>query len=72
MVLIAVPLAVAGNVVRITGVIIAAEAFGQNVGTKVHDGGGFVTFGIAIICVMVLSHWLREERAPMSSSEEPA
>jgi exosortase len=61
MVAVAVPLAVLGNVVRITGVIIAAEAFGQDVGTKVHDGAGFVTFAVAIVCVMLLSHWMKED-----------
>jgi exosortase len=66
MVLLAVPLALVGNVVRITGVIIAGEAFGQEVGAKVHDGAGFVTFAIAIICMMLLTHWLREEDAGYS------
>jgi len=64
MVAVAFPLAVLGNVVRITGVIISAEAFGQEVGTKVHDGAGFVTFAVAIVCVMALSHWLKEDRQP--------
>src|SRR6185369_2163918 len=65
MVAVAVPLAVLGNVVRITGVIIAAEAFGQDVGAKVHDGAGFVTFAVAIVCVMLLSHWMKEDREAM-------
>jgi exosortase/archaeosortase family protein len=65
MVAVAVPLAVLGNVIRITGVIIAAEAFGQDVGTKVHDGAGFVTFAVAIVCVMLLSHWMKEDREAM-------
>src|SRR6185503_9816914 len=57
MIAIAFPLAIAGNVIRITAVIIAAEAFGQNAGAKVHDGAGFITFGVAIICIMLLSYW---------------
>ena len=51
--------------VRITGVIIAGEAFGQEVGTKVHDGAGFVTFAVAIVCVMILSRWMKEDREAM-------
>ena len=27
---------------------------------EVTHGAGFVTFAVAIICVMILSHWLRE------------
>jgi exosortase len=71
MVLLAVPLAVIGNVARITGVILTAEAFGESAGLKFHDGAGFVTFFVAIICVMALGHWLREDRAaPLE--EQPA
>jgi exosortase len=61
MVVITMPLAVVGNVVRITSVIIAAEAFGQNAGSRVHDGAGFITFLVAIACVAALGFWLREE-----------
>jgi exosortase len=64
MVVIALPLALAGNVVRITSVIIAAEAFGQDVGARVHDSAGFVTFLVAIVCVVALGFWLKEESAP--------
>ena len=71
MVLLAVPLAVIGNVARITGVILTSEAFGESAGLKFHDGAGFVTFFIAIICVMALGHWLKEDRAaPLE--EQPA
>jgi len=63
MVAIALPLAVAGNVARITSVIIAAEAFGQEIGAKVHDGAGFITFLLAIGCVAALGGWLREKPA---------
>ena len=71
MVMLAVPLAVIGNVARITGVILTSEAFGESAGLKFHDGAGFVTFFVAIICVMALGHWLREDRAaPLE--EQPA
>ncbi|MEW6159480.1 MAG: exosortase/archaeosortase family protein, partial [Verrucomicrobiota bacterium] len=61
MIVIALPLAVVGNVIRITGVIITAEAFGEKAGMKFHDYAGFVTFALALICVMALGVWLRED-----------
>ena len=64
MMLIALPLAVVGNVVRITGVILTAEAFGQRAGSRLHDWAGFVTFAVAIGCVLALGHWLREDPEP--------
>ena len=72
MVLIAVPLAVIGNVARITGVIITAEAFGEKAGLKFHDGAGFVTFAVAIVCVMALGYWLREDRVAARLEGQPA
>ncbi len=66
MMVIALPLAVVGNVVRITGVIITAEAFGQQAGSRLHDWAGFVTFAVAIGCVLALGHWLREGAKPGS------
>jgi exosortase len=71
MMVIALPLAVLGNVVRVTGVILVAQAFGQKAGAKFHDGAGFVTFAVALICVLALAHVLRERKletpAAMSS-----
>src|SRR6266536_1241481 len=40
MVLVAGPLAVIGNVARITGVILVSEVFGERAGLKFHDGAG--------------------------------
>jgi exosortase len=72
MVLVAGPLAVIGNVARITGVILTSEAFGEKAGLKFHDGAGFVTFFIAIVCVMALGHWLKEDRTAPPWVEQPA
>jgi exosortase len=57
----AVPLAVAGNVVRILCVIIVADAFGHEKGAAVEQNLGFVTFAVAIGCVLGLGRWLREK-----------
>jgi len=60
MMAVAIPLAVVGNTVRITGVIVVAEAFGQDAGAWFEQKFGFVTFAVAIACVLLLGHWLRE------------
>ena len=65
----AIPLAVAGNVIRITGVIIIAEAFGQEAGMTFHDWAGFFTFTLAFGAVLGLG-WLLEEKRPKSPKLE--
>jgi exosortase len=72
MVLIAVPLAVVGNIARVSGVLVVKEAFGQEAGMKFHDGAGFVTFAIAIASVMALGHWLREDQSQAPLEGQPA
>ncbi len=64
MILMALPLAVVGNVARVTGVIIVAQAFGQDAGTRFHDGAGFITFLVALVCILVLGKFLRESPVP--------
>lgn len=61
MVLVAAPLAVLGNIVRITGVIVTADAFGQRAGALVEQKLGFVTFAVAIACVLLLGHIFRDQ-----------
>lgn len=64
MIALAVPLAVAGNVARITTVIILAEAFGHKTGAAAETNLGYVTFAVAI-GLMFLAGWLmREKEAP--------
>lgn len=60
MVLVAVPLAVFGNVVRVVAVIVVADAFGQDAGAFVEQRLGFVTFAVALGCVLGLGWGLRE------------
>jgi exosortase len=57
------PLAVAGNVLRITSIIMAAQAFGRTAGDRVHEGSGYFTFLLAIVCLLLLGRLLREEPA---------
>ncbi len=64
MMALAAPLAVAGNVARITTVIILAEAFGHKAGAAAETNLGYVTFAVAI-GLMFLTGWLlREKTAP--------
>lgn len=56
----ALPLAVAGNVLRLVTIIVAAEGFGRGAGDFVHEWFGFVTFGLALAALLAVGHWLRE------------
>ncbi len=56
----ALPLAVAGNVLRLVTIIVASEAFGRRAGEFVHEWFGFVTFALAMGGLLVVGHWLRE------------
>jgi exosortase len=69
MVVAAVPLAVAGNVLRLLVIIIAAEAFGQEAGSAVHASSVFslLPYIPAFVGVLALTHWLREDRATHSA-----
>ena len=67
MIALAAPLAVAGNVARITTVIILAEAFGHKTGAAAETNLGYVTFAVAI-GLMFLAGWLlREKVAPVAA-----
>jgi exosortase len=61
LVLVAFPLSVLGNVLRITFTVFVAEMFGQNAGAAVEQKAGFVTFAIAIAAILLLERWLRED-----------
>ncbi len=62
MMALAAPLAVAGNVARITTVIILAEAFGHKAGAAAETNLGYVTFAVAI-GLMFLAGWLMRGKA---------
>ncbi|MEQ2009072.1 MAG: exosortase/archaeosortase family protein [Limisphaerales bacterium] len=67
MISLAAPLAVAGNVARITTVIILAEAFGHKTGAAAETNLGYVTFAVAI-GLMFLAGWqMREREAPVAA-----
>ncbi len=56
------PLAIAGNVLRLTLIILAAEAFGQEAGNWVHDNAvcSLLPYVPAFLGLGALGSWLRE------------
>ncbi len=71
MILSALPLAVAGNVLRLTMIILAAEAFGQKAGMWVHDNSilSLLPYVPAFLGLGALGALLRE--SPPQSSPPP-
>jgi exosortase len=59
----AVPLAILGNVVRLTLIVVAAETFGRDAGKYVHASGFFslVPYVPAILGMLLLGRWLEGE-----------
>jgi exosortase len=60
-VLSAIPLAVAGNTVRITTTIIVGKTWGQNAGVQIEQKFGFITYAMALAGLFLIGHWLRDE-----------
>ncbi len=54
----AIPLAVLGNIIRVTLIIITADWFGQAAGKRVHDWGGFVIFVVVLLCLFGVGNLL--------------
>jgi exosortase len=65
------PLALAGNVIRLLAIIVAAEAFGQKAGHFVHEWFGFVSFLMALAVMLGVGHWLREPLRPYVGGMTP-
>ncbi len=76
----AIPLAIIGNVGRITTIALVAEAFGERLAsTLYHDWSGFVVYAIAIMAMLaidsllkmnyreVYAQWKHENLSPISS-----
>ena len=61
-VLAAFPLAVAGNTLRITTVIIVGKALGQDAGARIEQKFGFVTYVFALGALFAVGYWLREDK----------
>ena len=59
-----IPLVVFCNVVRLVAIVLATQAFDKQAGWFVHEWFGFVTYLLAIGCLLAVGHWLREEPGP--------
>jgi exosortase/archaeosortase family protein len=66
----AAPIAVFGNIARITTVIIVGDLFGQKAGAMIEQKFGFITFVVALGCVLLIGKLLKED-APVRT-EPPA
>ncbi len=58
------PLVVVCNVARLVVIILANQAFGHEAGDFAHEWFGFVTYVVAIGCLLGVAHWLKEKRPP--------
>jgi exosortase len=65
----AIPLAIACNVIRLTAIVIAAKAINAHAGEMVHNYFGYVTYALAIGTTMVVAHFLREPPTPETAVE---
>jgi exosortase len=70
----AMPLAVAGNVLRMMSIVFAAELGGQSWGNTVHEGGPMGIWSLlpylpVFAGVLLLGHWLREPSAKAANAE---
>lgn len=76
-----VPLAIIGNLARITTVALVAQGFGNEAALKIfHDFSGYIVFSLAIICMLgiggllnvhwkqLVQHWLDDEEPPPNQS----
>jgi exosortase len=58
------PLVVLCNVVRLVVIILASQTFGRGAGNFVHEWFGFVTYVVAVGCLLVVARWLKEKERP--------
>jgi exosortase len=68
MLLSTIPLAICGNLLRLTVVVLVGQAYGQAAAMGVHDWFGYLTYLMVNIGLMLLvAHWLREKPSPKSA-----
>jgi exosortase len=72
MILVAAPLAVLGNVVRLSFTITVAELFGQDAGKAVETDFGFITFAVAVGCAFLVARWLEKIAVAQTLTGKPA
>lgn len=60
-VILTIPLVVGCNVVRLVTIVLAWKAINERAGVFVHEWFGFVTYMMAIVCLMGAAHLLRDK-----------
>ncbi len=71
-ILTAFPLAVIGNVMRISSVIVIGELFGAKAGVLIEQKLGFLTFAVAIAGMLFIGRLLRVKQVKNAPAEAPA
>jgi exosortase len=61
MILLTVPLVVLFNVIRLVAIILATQAINREAGMFVHEWFGFVTYMMAVACLLGVAHFLRDK-----------
>lgn len=80
----AMPLAVLGNMARVTSVAVVASVYGNKFATTdYHDAAGFIVYGVALTAMValgflldfpyrrVLDNWLRPPQTPSKPADKP-
>ncbi|MCC7519859.1 MAG: exosortase/archaeosortase family protein [Verrucomicrobiae bacterium] len=60
------PLTIAGNIVRITSIILAAQCFGQEAGNVVHEWFGFLIFLVVVLLLVGVSRLINADYAALA------
>jgi exosortase len=60
MIALTIPLVVGCNLIRLLVIVLVRQAFDQEAAMFVHEWFGFVTYSLAIGCMLAVGHWLRE------------
>ena len=76
------PLAVVGNLARITTVALVAQGFGEDLALKIyHDWSGYIVFSLAILCMIglgavlnidyheMVERWTKEDVRPLARTK---
>jgi len=71
MIVAAIPLAILGNVIRLTTIILVGQAFGHDAGVMIEQKFGFVTFAVALAGMLGVS-WLLEKILARKTQPEVA
>ncbi len=61
MIALTIPLVVFFNIIRVVAIILAYKGISTKAGVFVHEWFGFVTYMMAVICLMAVAHFLRDK-----------